>query len=595
MNTLRLLAATAIAVAPLPAQVPVPLPGVPAPSRLRLTGEIGSEGELYRMAGRDPRRPGESGRVFFNPVLTLGSLTFTGNFLLSTEGSSLIGLAGLPGRQRINQFGVTPQWGWGKAFLGAFNETWSPLTLGGVRVDGVGFDLTPGPLRFGMFTGSSRQAVFGGATSGSFARSIAGARVGVGRRSGGDAPGPFLDVMVLRVRDDASSLPVLPDSTPVPYLPDSLAVEPDTALLPHVPINPFAVTPHENAVAGVAAGMSFWNGAFSWTGELAGSMHSRDVRASPLTDDQLGGFPRPLRGLVTPRLGTHADVAYRSQFDIRVARLPGATNTSPRTLTLTVGLQSIGAGYVSLGTPYLPNDQEGVDLRAALRFQRWSLQLDGLSQRDNLLGQKLATTDRSRFGATFTAQPVRGWHSSYRASTVGMVRGGADTLGAVDYAAHMLSTTQAWVPPTPRFFRSVSASYTWQSTGDENETRVAGAMESHTADFRVTLPLGRTAGITPTLGVTSSSVGMAESTTRATYGLAADWRDPGRRWTSSASVGNSQVGRTMALTSRVSLRLNVTAVDALTLVARASRYRSLVNPGQDFDEQAFNLRWGRRF
>jgi hypothetical protein len=211
---------------------------------------MGSEGELYNMQGRDPRRPGESGRVFFNPIVTLGPVTFTGNFLLSTEGSSLIGLGGVPGRQRINQFGLSPQWSWGKASLGSFSDTWSQLTWGGVRVDGVGFDLSPKALRLGMFSGSSRQAVFGGATSGSYARSIAGARVGAGKKPEYGGSSRWFDVVVLRVRDDASSLPPLPDSTPVPYLPDSLATAPDTALLPHVPINPYSVTPQENACRG---------------------------------------------------------------------------------------------------------------------------------------------------------------------------------------------------------------------------------------------------------------------------------------------------------------------------------------------------------
>ena len=33
--------------------------------RWRLDGDMGSEGELYRMSGRDPRRPGETGEIFF--------------------------------------------------------------------------------------------------------------------------------------------------------------------------------------------------------------------------------------------------------------------------------------------------------------------------------------------------------------------------------------------------------------------------------------------------------------------------------------------------------------------------------------------------
>jgi hypothetical protein len=101
--------------------------------------------------------------------------------------------------------------------------------------------------------------------------------------------------------------------------------------------------------------------------------------------------------------------------------------------------------------------------------------------------------------------------------------------------------------------------------------------------------------LTPSFGVTSSRVDTGAVATRATWGLGADWRDPGRRWNASASVNRTQVGRTLALNSRASIRINITSVDMLTLVARTNRYRSLVDPARDFDERALNLQWGRRF
>ena len=60
--------------------------------RFQLRGDFGSEGELYRISGRDPRRPGESGQLFFNPMFALGPLTVTGNFLLSTDANADSGL-----------------------------------------------------------------------------------------------------------------------------------------------------------------------------------------------------------------------------------------------------------------------------------------------------------------------------------------------------------------------------------------------------------------------------------------------------------------------------------------------------------------------
>jgi len=589
MNSRFLLVALFWAV-PLTAQV-----ADTTPPRLTIRGVIGSDGEVYRMAGRDARRPPESGRLYLTPSLTYGSLTVTGNLLLSTEESSRLGLGGLPGRQRINQFGVHPRWDWGKADIGSFAESWSSLSWSGVRVDGLGLELSPGSWRVGAFTGRARQAVFGGATSGSFARTIRGVRAGAGRRPEFGEAGRYVDVVFLRAADDPGSLPVLSDTTPVPYLPDSLAVQPDTALLPAVPINPYAVTPHENAVVATSMGTSFFRGVLSWTGELAGSIHSRDRRATALTDDQAAALPGWLRSLVTPRVGTHADVAYTSRLALRVARLPGATTRSPRSLTASLGLQSIGPGYVSLATPYLPNDLRGIDGRATLRVQRWTVQVDGLVQRDNLAGQKLATTHRSRASFFLTGQPVPGWQASVRTTTVGMVRDIADSLGSVDYAARVFSTTQAWIPRTGGFIRSLAASYTRQVTGDAGALHAAGRVSAHTSDLRVALPVGSAVTVTPTLGVTMSRVGDGASTTRATYGLIGDWRDPGRRWLAAASLNRSQLGRTLALTSRLSVRFSATPVDVVTLVVRTSRYRGLASSTLDFEEHVVSLRWGRRF
>jgi len=590
---MRTRAAVALLFAALPLAAQAPTTGVLGP-RYTLRGEVGGSAELYGITGREGRRPGQSARVFFSPTVTFGKLSISANFLLTTEGSSTLGLGGLPGRQRINQFGVSPQWGWGTAYLGSFSETYSPLTWSGVRVDGVGLDLTPGILRIGLFGGTSRQPVFGGATSGSFRRSMQGARLGVGRRPSFGIGGTYLDVVLIRASDDPASLPPLDPATEVPFLPDSQAVEPDTLLLPRVPINPYAVTPQENAVLATSGGVSLFGGAVSWSGEAAGSIHSRDQRAALVADDVLRGYPGILRGLVTPRAGTHVDYAYKSQVDVRIARLPGATSRSPRSLTASVAWQSIGAGYVSLGTGFLPNDLRGVDLRTALRFRRWSVSVDASRLRDNLLDQKLATTFRSREGFTLTAQPIRSWHASIRATRVGMDRDLADSLGAIAYSARVINTSHAWIPGGKHRVRSVTASYTYQNIGDPSPLRAGSTLRSHGGDVRVSLALGGNASISPTLGLVRSRTADSAAGTRATYGLAGEWRSLAQRWVTTASVSRTQVSRTNALSARISSRYRITPEDTVILELRANRYRSLVQQGLDFDERAFNLRWSRR-
>jgi hypothetical protein len=523
-----------------------------------------------------------------------GPLTVTANLLLSTDQGSTVGLGGLPGRQRINQFGVSPRLGWATLHLGSFSDTYTPLTWTGVRVDGVGADLNPGSLRVGLFAGSSRQAVFGGATSGSFGRTLMGARLGLGRKPAFGPGGRFIDFVILRAADDPTSLPPVSDTIPIPYLPDSLAAEPDTALLPRVPINPYAVTPQENAVLSTSAGLSFFGGALSWSGEIAGSIHSRDRRATLVAGDILGDYPGVLRGLVTPRAGTHADYSYRSQVDLRIARLPGSTTTSPKALMASVGLQSIGAGYVSLGSAFLPNDLKGIDFRAALRARRWSVQVDGTGQRDNLAGQKLATTYRSRFGLAVTVQPVRAWHSMIRVATVSMDRDLVDSAGAIDYSGTTFGTTHTWLPSAGTRLQSLSLSYTFQDMGDPSPLREATSFRSHAADLRVGLALGPNASISPTIGLIGTSVADSATKTRASYGITGEWRGPKRRWLANGSVSRSQLGRTNALTTRVTARFPLTAADALTLLIRTSRYRSAVEGDRGFDERTVSLRWSRR-
>ena len=258
----------ALAIGPLDAQSP----GAPA-RRVQWQGEVGTYAEAYGISGREARRPGETGRLFLNSTAKLyGKVSVGLNLLLTTESGASAGFGGLPGRQRLNQFGVSPQWSWGRAHLGTFSEFYTPNTLSGIRITGGGFDVRPGLLHFGAFGGQSRQAAFGGLTSGSFDRRIIGGRVGVGRPVSGSRRSSFIDVMMVRSWDDPGSLPGPGDSAYAPFLPDSIANQPDTALLPAIETNPFAVTPQENVVLGVAGGVSLFGGIAYLRGEVDADM-----------------------------------------------------------------------------------------------------------------------------------------------------------------------------------------------------------------------------------------------------------------------------------------------------------------------------------
>jgi hypothetical protein len=561
------------------AQLPQ-LPRLTGPALL-WRGEMGTYGELYHTSAAIARRPGETGRFFLNSTATLfGHVTVGVNLLLSSEDGlvSTAGFGGLPGRQRVSQFGLHPEWGWGRADIGTFSGSYTPYTWNGVRVTGLGFEVNPGLLRLAAFGGQARSAVDGGAPTGSFTRGTVGGRVGIGRRTSG-RPGTYFDVVVVRAWDNVSSLPVPVDTALPPNSPAALAA------------NPFAVTPQDNLVVSGAGGLALFDRRLSWRGEVAGSVLSPDRRASPLATGTLGGYPGFLRGLVTPRVGTHADYAYSTELQLRLPRLPGASPTSPRTLTATLGLRYVGPGYATLGAASLPNDQQAIDLKTTIRFARWSLQAHGLRQNDNLIGQKLATTVRRRVDGTFTFQAGRAWTVSARGSYLTMGNGLQDNLSRIAYSTWSFGASQSISFGPRRRWETLSLNYNYQRAGDANPLRASSAFVAHTADLSAGLRMSAALTLTPSLGFARSWAGSSEPATRATYGISAAWRAMGGRLSSTASLSRTRYSRTHAWTGSASARYALTAQDALSLSLQLNRFSDTATPLNGYNEQLMILRW----
>ena len=549
----------------------------------RLRGDMGAVSELYQAYGTDPRRPWGTQQLFLNPSMTLmGSLDLSVNLLVSTDQGSDVGLHGLPGRQRLNEIGVHPTWRWGRAHVGAFSESYSSRTFAGLRVRGAGVELNPGLLRFGVFGGTAQRAMFGGLTSGGYARRAVGGRIGLGRDNGNQYAS-FLQVMVVRTWDDETSLPSPTDSG-APALP------------PDVSANPYAVTPEENFVVGLAGGVGLFAGKLYLKGEIDGAVHTRDRRAEPIAEEELSGYPDVLQGIMTPRLGTHGDYAYSTEATLRLPTLPGATRRSPRTLTATVGYQYSGPGYVSLGTPSLFNDYRKVDARAALRVGSSQLRLDGLTQRDNVLGQKSATTTRNRLGGMYTIQATRRWTSAITLRWLGMDNDAIDSLRRVAYANWSVGTTQSFAFAPESRIANIAFTYALQHAGDDNPVRAGSTLRSHTVDARVTIRVVERIQVTPALGVQRLLAGSEPWSTRATYGLAGQWQSPGRTWTIIGTMTSARysVG-TDALRGGLTLRWRTTSADMLSLMLQSSHYSDVPTERGTFDEHLMSLRWSRTF
>jgi len=566
-----------------PAAAQIGLPSAPS-SGLGLRGDMGTMSEAYGISGAEARRPWGTQQLYLNPTLSLlGSVDLTVNLLLSTEQGSDVGLRGLPGRQNLNELGLHPRWRWGRGHLGAFNETYTANTLGGIRLRGAGLELNPGIFRVGAFGGRASSAVFGGLTTGSYARTMVGGRIGLGRDPQRVQRPSFLEIIVLRAWDDENSLPAA-DSAAAPVLPEGADA------------NPFAVTPEDNLVAAVVGGLRLFGERLYWTGEVDAAVHTRDRRASPLAQAELDGYPGLLNDILTPRIGTHGDYAYSTELELRVAHLPGTTRQSPRTLVASLGYRYAGPGYVSLGTPISLNDLRRIEAKTAVRVGRAMWRLDGWRQRDNVLGQKLATTTRHRLAQTVSVQPTRGWTAALNVAYLDMANDAGEDARRVNYGNWTVGTTQALSFGREARIPALTLSYAFQRAEDPTPARIGSRLRSHTLDARVGVRLAERARLTPSVGVQRGLTGAEPWNTRLTYGMAAEWQSPERAWTLSASVLSARFSAgSDAVRASIGARWRMTGADQLAFTAQTGRYTDVPTGEGAFEEYTARLQWSRRF
>ena len=557
------------------------VPGLRLPPAIQFTGEIGSYGELYTVSGREQRRPSSLGRLYMRSNLELfGAVSVGLDLLYSTESESSLGLSGSDQRQRLNQLGIKPEWSWGRAYLGSFSDSYSELTWSGVRVQGFGASINPGWVRLGAFGGRTQSAVAGGVLDGAYQRAMWGARVGVGRGSASGQAG-YLDLVLLRVADDPSSL----DADGPGAGATDIQTGPTT--------NPYAVTPQENVVASAVTRLPVWGGRLIWRGEAAVSVHSRDRRAPEISDEALDEYSGLLRSLVTPRASTYGDIAYTGELDLRRIDLPGSTSGSPRTLSGAIGYRYIGAGYVSLGLASLPADQSAINARVAVRYRTWSASLQGLHQNDNLLGQKLSTTARDRLAANVSFRAIPALRSSVRASVMAIGSDAADVAHRVDFTSWTLGTSHTLSLGRDGTWRAVSLNHSYQESGDANPDRAASALRAHDADVRVTVAPAPNLSVTPSVGISMSSLGRREWALRHTYAVASNLRGTGGRWSAGIGLSNSRLHAGGAMRASLSGRYNVTAGDRLTLNVGSNRVTGLQTESGGFEEYTMSLGWSR--
>jgi hypothetical protein len=389
--------------------------------------------------------------------------------------------------------------------------------------------------------------------------------VGVGRDDGS-----FLDLIFVRARDDAGSLPSPDDSAFVDPRLEDPTVDPDTLAVGTL-LNPFAVTPQENVVAGAAGRLMLLGRRLTLRGDLNGSGYTRDVRASALDNDALlGEVPGFVRGIFTPRIGSSYGFAYTGGADVRFGSFAGSAT-----------YRRIDPGYMALGVASLLNDHSAWEVGGTQRFgRRVSLRLDAARQNDNLAGQKAFTTFRDRYGGMMTLRPTMRWTTAMRLQYVGMHNDVAEGNAQwVAYDNWILTTNQTLSLGRDRVLRSVGFNYGYRTSGDDNPLRAAASLSAHDVSVRAVFAPTQAVSITPSVGLVRSMSGTSTAwNIRETYGLASQLRMRDGRWTSSLSLGSTEDRGIGSFQTRVTSRYDLTQAASVTFSLRESRYRNAPNP-----------------
>lgn len=540
---------------------PTPAPGFPAPASYfpaRFTGEMTLTEQLYGVNGIASRRPGESWNIGMSPNLLLfGEFSVGVNVLLSSEGSQF--------RQNIGQLGLNPRIGWATFHLGDFTDNYSTYTVQGTQVRGAGVDLRPGLLRISIQGGQSQRTVSGGLGDLAYKRDLFAASVGVGKEGGS-----FLDLMVVKAKDDASSLS------------SQLA---DTLLLDTIPpaLRPKVETrPEENLVVGTRGQLQLLANKVTVKAEAAGALTTGD-QSSPAVNPGSVSSGGLLNDLIPLRLSTSGDFAYHVQADANLGRA-----------SIRGGYEYVGAGYQSLGLSYLINDRRAIDLGGTLRLLQGQLTLQGQyqHQNDNLLHQKTATTDRDAVMGTASMLLGRTLTLSVTAMDNVIANDAPVDTFKIDNRSFALSTNASI---QSRLFgrpSTISLSYALQHTADDNIVTQIPGVTVHNLATSVQIPITKAFSLAPT-----ASLAVIENTGAATQqniylGARAQYRTGALRTSGGLTQTFSNGRHVFGLTAQADYPLFWDS--RLSLQARHTRYGAIGNQPA-FQESFFTMSLARSF
>ncbi|MCK6606108.1 MAG: hypothetical protein HUU43_01585 [Ignavibacteriaceae bacterium] len=531
--------------------------------QVRISGEFGAFGELYGISGKESRRPGQTGRIYFRPTISLFN-NFSVNFdlFLSTEGSAA--------RQNINTIALHPAWGWGVAHIGDFTHQMSRFTLSDVMVRGGGLELYPGILRFQLIAGQTQRATELGAFNSTYSRYVVAGKLGIG-----DGGGDHIDINILRSRDDQNSLNrmIFQQIDSIPGSGGSLRA--DTSYV--------GVTPEENLIMGVNWGLNLFENSLKIKSELSASLFTKDMYSDEIDSKDVPEF---MRDVFTPRITTNADYALHTELGYN-SQLGNAR------LAYTI----VGPGYTSLGIASILNDRQIIN--GSLSFNVLSglitVQTNYQRQNDNIIQQKLFTTVRDNYGFVLAVRPLRSLSITVNTNFNSMLNDANNDTIKVDNGGYNVGANINYQLDAFGFSHSLNTNITTQTFATKSRIRGDNEVNSQGYNFGITTNFSKQLSTNLTASLNTVDLGPRGNNNSQTVNARVNYKMLDDKLNNSLSYAftNSDASATSVIVIQSNYPLFTGST--VGVMFRGSFFSGKGNNSNTFSEYTGSFTWSYRF
>lgn len=530
-------------------------------SYFRISGDAGAYGELYKIAGKDRRRPPSTGRIYIRPTLTLlESFSISFDLMMSTEGSSA--------RQQINQFALHPTWGWGKAHIGDFSHDFSRYTLGGVSIRGGGIEINPGKFRFQLVGGQTQRAIKADPYSSTYSRYLAGLKIGVGHTETS-----HFDINIVRAKDNVRSLPR-------DHFMDIRQSPSDTTKMDTSYIG---VTPQENLVIGINTKLKLFDGLVNLKAEAAGSAFTRDLYSDTIN---LSDAPDIVNKIYKARVSSNLDYAYTGDLSVNY-----------KIFNAHIAHSLIGPGYASLGLPSLINDKKVYDASVALRLLNNNVVIQGMyqNQRDNLVSQKQFTTSMNTYGVITNIRPTKDITLMLNVMNNNIKNNAIKDTMKVNNINTNYSANLTYQFSIFNLRNVLSTGYSTQFSKDLNILRKGNDVHSQNINFNLTTTINPVWSVSSSWSYNSVDIQSREATNTMNLGLRLMNRMLGGRLSSSVGLGFADSKITRVSNFTIQSGYSILAAHSINFNMRAAFYSYKKSIAKSFNEYTASLGYAYRF